>query len=148
MNYFEIHCHSDIERLLNGFSYFHDSCIKEIVYISGGYIEETGEMNPFDSIKSLIIIFQSQNSKYKNIEMKFDGVVQMNLVPRPDDYDNIIHNASLIRHDGLYYWAEWENFRPNDSKNNIGTWIASKKISWRVLEYSIGSRPIYYPYSY
>lgn len=97
MNFFEINTNSDIELLMNEFGWFHDSCIKEMVYISGGYVEENGAMYPFDSVKCVIIVFQSQDAKYRTIEVKFEGVEQMNLVPKQDDYDNIIYEASLIK---------------------------------------------------
>ena len=146
MNFQEINTNLDIEHLMHNFGWFHDSCIKEIVYISGGYVEEAGLINPFDSIKSVIIVFQSQDAKYRNIEIKFDGVVQMNLVPKPDEYDNIIREASLIKYNNLFYWAEWGDFRIVSPNNNTGTWISSKKVSWRALEDSIGNHHIYYPF--
>ena len=148
MTFREINTTYDMNTLMNDFGRFHDSCIKEIVYISGGFVNEKGAMNPFDSLKSVIIVFQSQDAKYQNIEIKFDGVVQMNLVPKPDDYDNIIYEASLIRENELYYWAEWGDFRITDSNNYTGTWISAKKISWRALEQPVGNRPIYYPLNY
>ena len=103
MDFYEINTDYDIEQLMNNFGSFHDSCIKEIVYISGGYVEEDGAMNPFDSEKCVIIVFQSQCAKYRTIEVKFEGVVQMNLVPKPDYYDNIIYDASLIKNNELFY---------------------------------------------
>ena len=145
MNFFEINTNCDIELLMNEFGWFHDSCIKEMVYISGGYVEENGAMYPFDSVKCVIIVFQSQDAKYRTIEVKFEGVEQMNLVPKQDDYDNIIYEASLIKNNGLFYWAEWCNFKVNDSNNTSGTWISSKKISWRPIEFKKGKHPIYFP---
>ncbi len=145
MDFCEINTDYDVEQLMNDFGSFHDSCIKELVYISGGYVEENGAMNPFDSVKCVIIVFQSQEAKYRTIEVKFEGVVQMNLVPKPDDYDNIIYEASLIKNNELFYWAGWGNFQVKDPNNSLGTWISSSKVSWRPIDFKMGNHPIYFP---
>lgn len=145
MDFYEINSDYDVEQLMKDVVFFHDSCIKEIVYISGGYVDENRAMNPFDSVKSLIIIFQSQVAKYRTFELKFEGVVQMNLVPKADDYDNIIYDAALIRNNELYYWAEWGNFKVEEPNNSSGTWISAAKVSWRPIELKKGEHPIYFP---
>lgn len=143
MDYFEIKKDVDIEKLMKEFNYFHDSCIKEIKYCSGGYVDEKGAMYPFNSERCINVIFQSQNANIRVIEVKFDKIGKLNLVPRDEDYDCIIYGASIKKINDLFYWSEWENFKLEDIKGEDGTWISALKMSWRPLENAFGNKQIY-----
>jgi hypothetical protein len=143
MDYIEIKDEMDIEKLMQEFNWFHDSCIKELDYYSGGYVDEDGSMYSFNSSRCVKMIFQSQNAKARVIELKFDGIKKLNLFPRDEDYDCIIYGASLKRIDNMFYWSEWENFKIEDLTKEDGTWISSRQISWRVLENAFGNKKKY-----
>jgi len=138
MEFNKINTQEDIQELMNKFGFFHDSCIKEIKYISGGYVskkvsDKNRTMCPVNSIRSVYIIFQSQNTDCSVIEMKFDFIQKLNLVPRNEDYDCIINDASLVKINNLFYWSEWESFDIEDIEIENGTWISSKEVGWRQL---------------
>lgn len=42
---------------------FHDSCIKEIKYVSGCYVDRERSMQPINSIRKVEVVFQSQIAK-------------------------------------------------------------------------------------
>lgn len=76
--------------------------------------------------------------------MKFDLIQKLNLVPRNEDYDCVIYDASLVKIDDMFYWSEWGNFKIADIVNEDGTWISSKEVSWRQLpEKYLGEELIY-----
>lgn len=143
MDYIEIRQDTDIEKLMEEFGWFHDSCIKELKYYSGGYVDENGAMYPFNSIRCVKIIFQSQNARTKAIEMKFEKIQKLNLVPRNEDYDCVIYGASLKKIGNLIYWSEWDNFKLEDLEKEKGTWISAQKVSWRLLKNASGNKEIY-----
>lgn len=144
MDYIEIKQNSDIEKLMEEFGWFHDSCIKELLYYSGGYVNEDGAMYPFNSIRCVKIIFQSQNANTRVIEMKFEKIQRLNLAPRDEEYDCIIYEAFLKKINGLFYWSEWEIFKEEDLEKDDGTWISAQKVSWRPLNNAFGNKEIYH----
>lgn len=125
---------NDIALLMQEFCNFHDSCIKEIKYISGSYVDDNKSMQPINNERKVCIIFQSQMSKYKTIEVQFIKTKRFNLEPCNEKYDCSIHGATLTKVDGLYYWSEWDNFNIMDINVKKGTWISSEEICWRIIE--------------
>ena len=143
MDYIEIKQDSDIEKLMQEFGWFHDSCIKELQYCSGGYVDENGAMYPLNSSRCVKIIFQSQNANTRVIEMKFEKIQKLNLAPQNEEYDCIIYAASLKKIGNLYYWGDWENLSIEDLKKENRTWISAQKVGWRSLKNAFGSQEIY-----
>ena len=143
MEYIKINSDKDIEILMNKFNGFHDSCLKELRYYSGSYVNNDGGMYPFNSIRCITIIFQSQNADIRAIEMKFEKIEKLNLFPQNEEYDSIIYGASIKKIDNIFYWSEWENFRFEDLDKEEGTWLSAQKISWRPLENALGEKRIY-----
>ena len=143
MEYIKINSDKDIEILMNKFNGFHDSCLKELRYYSGSYVDNDGGMYQFNSIRCITIIFQSQNADIRAIEMKFEKIEKLNLFPQNEEYDSIIYGASIKKIDNIFYWSEWENFRFEDLDKEEGTWLSAQKISWRPLENALGEKRIY-----
>nr|OTO69799.1 hypothetical protein A5866_002015 [Enterococcus sp. 12C11_DIV0727] len=44
MDYKLINNEDDIRTFMESFYYFHDSCLKELKYVSGGYLNPDGSM--------------------------------------------------------------------------------------------------------
>jgi hypothetical protein len=132
-----------INDLMTKFNGFHDSCIKEIKYISGAFVDQNGAINPFDSIRTITAIFQSQGAIVKAIEMKFEKVVRLNLCPKGEMEDAVIYGASIVCHNGLLYWSSLCDIKLSELENNDYTWISSEKISWRALDNCLGDEIIY-----
>ena len=56
----EIVCKKDLDSFMNIMCGFHDSCVKEIKYISGAYVNEKLSMSPVNSQRVLCVIIQRQ----------------------------------------------------------------------------------------
>lgn len=143
MDYYKVITNDDIKYLMNEFNFFHDSCMKEVKYVSGSYVEKDGSINPFNSLRNLSVIFQSQSSKYPVIELVFEGIHKVTLLPKKDDYDCIIYIADLKKINNIFYWAEWEKFNIEDCKKDYGSWISAEGIKWRVIENALGDNEFY-----
>ena len=141
--YTQIKDNKDIEELMDSFGWFHDSCIKELEYYSGSYVDSNRCMYPFNSSRCVRMVFQSQNTAISTIEMKFDKIKKLNLIPRNEEYDCIIYGASLKKIDGLFYWSEWTGFKIEDITREHGTWISAQEVSWRPLRNALGEERIY-----
>lgn len=89
------------------------------------------------------MVFQSQNTAISTIEMKFDKIKKLNLIPRNEEYDCIIYGASLKKIDGMFYWSEWSGFKIEDITREHGTWISAQEVSWRPLRNALGEERIY-----
>ena len=51
---------NDLIKFMDAMYGFHDSCIKEIKYISGAYVNEKLSMSPINSQRILSVIIQRQ----------------------------------------------------------------------------------------
>lgn len=54
-----IHTNSEILKFMESVCYFHDSCIKEIRYISGAYVGENLSMHPLNDRRILRVVIQT-----------------------------------------------------------------------------------------
>ncbi len=132
-----------IDYLMNQFNGFHDSCIKEVKYVSGAYVSKNGAINPFDSTKTMTIIFQSQGANIRTIEMKFDGIVRFNLCPKGEMEDAVLYGASILYYNGLIYWSSLYDVKLSELEDCDSTWVSSERISWRALDNCLGDKIIY-----
>lgn len=139
MNYKELKTADDISEFMKLFNYFHDSCLKELKYVSGSYVNLDLTLSAFDSIRSINAIFHSQNHKLPAIEIVFSKVERLNLVPRLENYDSIILGAHLSLVEDSFYWAEFDDFDYQNADHFNGTWIKCKEIKWRKLDNSVSN---------
>lgn len=131
MEFKEIKNEEDMQVLMKEFSCFHDSCIKEIKYISGCYVDKDRSMQPINNVRKVVILFQSQMAQNRTLEMHFEKISKMFLQPQDERYDGIIYEASIKQFDNLFYWCDWENLKKEDIEIVEGTWISAERIIWR-----------------
>ena len=74
--YFSINNKKDIEKLMEEYSYFHDSCIIKISYESGAYVNEDLSMNLINDKRILKVVFQRQENP-RNLEIKFNKLIKL-----------------------------------------------------------------------
>ena len=140
----EIKNESDIECFLERVNNFHDSCIKEISYVSGAYTDEKLSMYPINNQRTLNIIIQRQYDKDSVIEMQFDSLKYLKLNPIEVDYTCEISGCSMLAKDGLIYWSDEEDLKkPDDFDECQGTAVCASNIRWRVLKNCLGNAVIY-----
>jgi hypothetical protein len=129
----EIITNKDINEFMSLFGYFHDSCIKEIRYVSGSFVNEDLSMNPINNKRMLDIIFQRQYQNPTAIVMRFIGLNALHLIPCNDNYTAEIDKASIFLKNGYIYWVDCD-----EMENNNSTWVCADKIQWRIINKCIG----------
>ena len=77
---------NDLRNFMERVGYFHDSCIKELKYLSGAYVNEELSMYPINDRRVLNVIIQCQFEDFSMIEMEFEGLKYLKLFPVDDKY--------------------------------------------------------------
>ena len=70
----EITDENSLKEFMERVSFFHDSCIKEMHYLSGAYVNENLDMYPVNDRRILRVIIQRQYEEDSMIEMEFQGI--------------------------------------------------------------------------
>ena len=66
----EIANEKDLNSFMDTMHGFHDSCLKELKYISGAYVNEELRMFPINKQRKLSVIIQRQLQAFENIRTK------------------------------------------------------------------------------
>ena len=77
---------NDLRNFMERVGYFHDSCIKELKYLSGAYVNEELSMYPINDRRVLNVIIQCQFEDFSMIEMEFEVLKYLKLFPVDDKY--------------------------------------------------------------
>jgi hypothetical protein len=138
----KIETESDIINFMKDINYLSDSCIKEIKYVSGGYVNEDLSMHAQNSKRYLYICIQRQYNTFSTIELMFRGVKKFIMVPRDELKDCVIYDSSLIKKQNLYYWADYEELDINNIEE-YGTLVIAEQIYWRNVKTCLGDKEVY-----
>ena len=139
----EISNEKDLYSFMDNMYGFHDSCLKEIKYISGAYVDEELSMFPVNSQRILNVIFQRQFRHPSVIEMQFVGLKYLKLFPCDDDYTCEILDATMILKEDCVYWCDCGGLSEEDIESYTGTVICASKVRWRAVDEYIGPNEIY-----
>ena len=132
MNWHELKEESDIKDLLERFDYFHDGCLREMHMWTGTYVDEDLSMTvPGGLDTNVKMLFQRQDSSPSAIELLFEGVTSIHIIPTPENQDSIILDAIILKRNGYFYWADDSYFYPGKGMENSVSWIAAEKLKWR-----------------
>ena len=137
----EINNQNELNDFMKKIKSFYDSCIKEIKYISGAYVNENLSMSPINSKNSLHVVIQCQFTCYPTIELNFDKLHFINLKPVNDMYTCEIFEAHMKYEKGLFYW--YSSYPDKHYKDFDGTIICSEKFKWRTLDNCLGKQELY-----
>ena len=121
----------DIQKLLNVFGYFHDGCLREMHLMNNFYVSDSLGMGQGDEKMKCKILFQRQFRDTSAIEVLFEGIVRMNIVATEENYWGDIFGATLIEREGMYYWADIEDWSPDNPNNEYTTWVCARRVKWR-----------------
>ncbi|MCL2332764.1 MAG: hypothetical protein FWC54_04690 [Actinomycetia bacterium] len=159
----EIRDESDITSFMDKHYHFHDSCIKELKYVSGAYATDTG-LYPLNDQRILKVIAQGRFEGSNVIEMEFAGLKRLSLLPADEKYDCIIFEATMFFRDSCIYWCNWNlsegelsnpeeimikpqhlplNYYEDDSNGYSMTLICASKVRWRTADEYNGKDEIY-----
>jgi hypothetical protein len=133
---------SDIEILLHEFGRFHDSCIKELRYVSGAFVDANLSMLPFNTKRTVSIVFQRQRKNPAAIEMEFTGLVDLHLAPKISEYVCVIHDATFYFKDNLFYWGDCGEFT-GTIREYSSIWICAEAVRWHALDNCLGEDDVY-----
>ena len=123
--------------------HFHDSCIKEMHYLSGAYVESNLSMYPINNRRTLRVIIQRQFDRNSMIEMEFIWLKQLQLLPVDENYTCEILESTLIMKDGYIYWCDCGNLSEKDLVDYEGTLICASQLRWRSIENHMGEKEFY-----
>ena len=134
----------EIQQFMEQVCYFHDSCIKEISYLSGAYVDEELSMYPLNSCRLLRVVIQRQSEKDSMIEMEFHGLKELKLFPVDERYTCEILDSTMILKDGDIYWYDSGNLSEANLDNCASILICASKLRWRSIENHMGNKEFYH----
>lgn len=147
MDWHRLKSQDDVDELMEAFKGFRDSVITEMNYTSGAFIHPALLMYPINAKRRLRIVFQHQDKELPAIELVFDEIRRLNLVPAGTNMFAQISEIYFKYLNGKVYWAETSDFNVDkigkDLSYNEFTWVAAKRAQWRVLENHLGNELIY-----
>ena len=146
MTWNEIKTQSDADVLMERFGGFHDSCIREVHIWTGYWVCSDFSMQvPKSWDMKVRLHVQRQWRDPAAIELLFEDVTRVNLVPSPPDYVSIIYDATLLIREGIIHWSPEPNWNPDHSDANSETWISAKRLRWREVDSWLGEALQYGP---
>lgn len=134
----------DIVEFMDNVCYFHDSCIKEIRYLSGAYVTENLSMYPINDRRMLRMVIQRQYEKDSMIELEFRGVKIFKLFPAEEDYTCEILDSTMKIKDDNIYWYDCGNLLDENLDGYTGTLICAAELRWRSIENYMGEKEFYH----
>lgn len=139
----EINNNEDLNSFLNKHHSFHDSCIKELKYISGSYVNEDLSMYPINDKRILRIVIQRQFKDPTVIELEFIGLKFLKMFPNDENYTSEILDVTMIWKDDCIFWCDSGGLSEVDLESYKGTTICASKVRWRDADEYIGQDEVY-----
>ena len=145
----QIRSKADIDFLLAEFRGFHDSCLVELHYRSGSYVNQNNAMacgSPEEH--ELHMIFHSQCYKQPlELELCFTGVRKCSFAGFQENYFceildcHLAFHTDLIKHRDtpLIVWADWSGFSPKSFVEDellhepMSTYVIAEQLRWRFM---------------
>lgn len=131
----------DLDNLNNLFGNFHDSCLKEMCFSTGGYVENDLSIYAYSNPIARFL-FQRQWKEPSVIEIEFSNVLQINIKPEGENNFIDIINAHIYLSDGIFFWSAKDYEMKEEGKDEY-TWIEAKNVCWRVRDELIGKDMVY-----
>ena len=134
----------EISRFMERVYDFHDSCVKEMSYISGAYVGDSLSMYPLNDRRILRVIIQRQFDENSMIELEFQGLKYLKLFPVDPYYTCEILDSAMLLKDGNIYWCDCGDVTEDDLDDYKGTLICASKLRWRAIENHMGEKTFYH----
>ncbi|MBQ8975697.1 MAG: hypothetical protein IJ072_08275 [Oscillospiraceae bacterium] len=134
-----------IKAFMEKVDYFHDSCIKEMKYLSGAYVQEHFSMYPVNDKRLLCVVIQLQKRELPMIELVFEGLRYLKLFPADEEYTCEILDSAMFLKDDCIYWCDSGDICEENLNSYEGTLICAKKLKWRIVEGCMGEGEFYRP---
>ena len=134
----------EIIQFMETVCYFHDSCLKEMSYLSGAYVNENFSMFPLNNRRILRVVLQRQCEKFSMIEMEFYGLKTLKLFPIDESCTCEIANSTMIIKDKNIYWCDCNDLSRTHSDDFAGVLICASSLRWRSIENHMGEKAFYH----
>ena len=132
MMFKDIRTQKDVKEFMQKVCYFHDSCIKEMKYVSGAYVRNNDlAMYPINDKRIISVIIQTQLEKIRDVELEFSDLVFLKLFPNDEHYTCEILGASIFLKDGCFIFCDNSDIPIENIEEYEGTVICAKKLRWR-----------------
>lgn len=141
----EIKTTNDPVQFMNQTDCFHDSCIKEIHYISGAYVRADPSMHSVNDKRLLRVIIQRKLEGVPMIELEFSGLRWMKLNPVDDEYTCEVLDSTMAMKNDYIYWCACGNLSELDLDTYNGTVICASSLRWRSIQGHMGEDRFYQP---
>lgn len=141
--WYEINSQRELINFLEKMCYFHDSCIKEMKYYSGAYVNDNLSMHPINDKRVLCIVVQRQFENNSMIEIEFSGLKFLKLFPECEKYTCEILESTMILKKDCVYWCDSGGLSESDLDNYNGTMICANKFRWRCIDDCMGKKEFY-----
>lgn len=134
---------NDLKSFMETMCYFHDSCIKELKYVSGAYVDKDLSMYPINDRRALSVVIHRQFQDSPVIEMLFEGLKCLQLVPVDEQFTCEILDSTMILKNNLIYWIDCGAEPDLDLDSYSGNMICASKLRWRSIGDSLGPEEFY-----
>ncbi len=141
----EISDENFLKNFMESVDFFHDSCIKELKYLSGAYVDEELSMYPINDRRVLNVIIQRQYEKNPMIEMEFSGLKYLKLFPVDEGYTCEISDSTMILKEDCIYWCDCGGLLEANLSDYAGTLICASKFRWRPIDKCMGKKAFFIP---
>ena len=125
-------------------NHFHDSCIKELRYISGAYVDSDLWMHPLNDQRLLRMVIQCQSKERPVFEMEFGGLKYLKLSPVGTDYTCEITDTTMFMKSHCVYWCDSGGLTEHDFEDGCSTIVCSEKLRWRLLDESYLGNAVFF----
>lgn len=144
MNWNKLNDRIEVERFMEHFGRFHDSCLKELYMWTETSVDEEFSMRMSIELDSCVrVLFQRQVPEPSAIELLFKGVSQFHIVPGAEGYNSIILGAKLMFKEEFFYWAADEEWQIDQPFLRPISWISAKELFWRDVSSWMGEKQRY-----
>ena len=132
-----------LNQFMRSVNEFHDSCLKELKYLSGAYVGSDLSMQAINQKRKLSVIIQCQNEKTPIFEMEFEHLIYLKLNPVSDEYSCALFDASMFFYADRIYWCDSGDISINEVSKYEGTIICATSFRWRIINDVLGDKNYY-----
>lgn len=122
---------------------FHDSCIKELKYVSGAYVDNNLSMYPINNLRLLKMIVQRQYDDPAAVELEFSKLKYLKLYPCDEEHTCELLDVTMLLDNGHVYWCDCGGLTVTEIEHYSGTVICAARVRWREVNGYIGSQEVY-----
>lgn len=98
----ELRTQHEIDNFMKEIIGFHDSCIKEMKYSSGAYVDTNLSMLPVNTKRTLTVLIQRQFDDISALELEFSELEYIRMYPVNPDCTCEILDASFFKKTVLF----------------------------------------------